>query len=141
MRAGAPEPGSFAGKISSPVPHRGPEASQRMSLAIFINGTARARSPAEGTDHGVQASLGGELVFRGAERLAGQFGDLGGDCLGETGRAFSPVPTAVPLAASSYSPSADAVTRSMAWVSWWAYRTIPGWCARRCTRRRRRRSG
>src|ERR1700731_644478 len=30
------EPGSFSGKRSSPKPQRGPEASQRMSLAIFI---------------------------------------------------------------------------------------------------------
>jgi hypothetical protein len=29
------EPGSFAGKTSSSKPQRGPEASQRMSLAIF----------------------------------------------------------------------------------------------------------
>ena len=30
------EPGSFSGKINSPRPQRGPLASQRMSLAIFI---------------------------------------------------------------------------------------------------------
>ncbi|MBL3670548.1 inorganic phosphate transporter [Streptomyces sp. M2CJ-2] len=41
------EPGSFAGRFSSARPQRGPEASRRMSSAIFISGTARARSPAE----------------------------------------------------------------------------------------------
>ncbi len=41
------EPGSLAGRISSLRPHRGPEASHRMSLAIFISGTATARSPAD----------------------------------------------------------------------------------------------
>src|ERR1700684_515860 len=38
------EPGSFSGRISSPIPARGPEASQRMSLAIFINGAASVLS-------------------------------------------------------------------------------------------------
>ncbi len=40
------EPGSFSGSSSSPSPQRGPEASQRMSLAIFISATARPRSAA-----------------------------------------------------------------------------------------------
>src|SRR5213082_661246 len=31
------EPGSFAGRINSPRPQRGPDASKRMSLAIFIS--------------------------------------------------------------------------------------------------------
>jgi hypothetical protein len=33
-------PGSFSGILSSPIPQRGPEASQRMSLAIFISDAA-----------------------------------------------------------------------------------------------------
>lgn len=40
------EPGSFSGSISSPNPQRGPEASQRMSLAIFIRAQAKARNEA-----------------------------------------------------------------------------------------------
>src|SRR6476659_8697112 len=40
------EPGSLAGSSNSPRPHRGPEASHRMSLAIFISVTARPRSAA-----------------------------------------------------------------------------------------------
>ena len=39
-------PGSFAGRISSPSPARGPDPSHRMSLAILMRGTARPRSPA-----------------------------------------------------------------------------------------------
>lgn len=35
------EPGSFSGNESSPRPQRGPEPRKRMSLAIFINETAR----------------------------------------------------------------------------------------------------
>src|ERR1700739_1584490 len=38
------EPGSFSGMISSPSPERGPEASQRMSLEIFINDAANVSS-------------------------------------------------------------------------------------------------
>ena len=38
------QPGSLSGSLSSPMPQRGPEASQRMSLAIFISATARPRS-------------------------------------------------------------------------------------------------
>ena len=38
------EPGSFSGMVSSPSPQRGPEASQRMSLAIFISAAASALS-------------------------------------------------------------------------------------------------
>src|ERR1035437_8385187 len=35
------DPGSFSGIDSSPSPHRGPEASQRISLEIFINDAAK----------------------------------------------------------------------------------------------------
>ena len=34
------EPGSLAGRITSPKPQRGPEFSRRKSLAIFISETA-----------------------------------------------------------------------------------------------------
>ena len=37
-------PGSFSGRISSPNPARGPEASQRISLAIFISAQAKVFS-------------------------------------------------------------------------------------------------
>ncbi len=37
-------PGSFSGILSSPMPQRGPEASQRISLAIFIKDAARVFS-------------------------------------------------------------------------------------------------
>ena len=35
------EPGSLAGKVISEIPDLGPEPNKRMSLAIFINETAR----------------------------------------------------------------------------------------------------
>ena len=40
------EPGSFSGRISSPIPLRGPDPSNRMSFAIFIRDAANvARAP------------------------------------------------------------------------------------------------
>ena len=38
------EPGSFSGIRSSPIPVRGPDASHRTSLAIFISAPASVRS-------------------------------------------------------------------------------------------------
>src|SRR5207245_10633212 len=44
------EPGSFSGMRNSPRPQRGPDASQRMSLAIFINDPAKvAMAPCANT--------------------------------------------------------------------------------------------
>src|SRR3984893_10477929 len=37
-------PGSFSGRVSSPRPQRGPEPSQRMSLAIFMSEQASVLS-------------------------------------------------------------------------------------------------
>ncbi len=58
----------------------GPEASQRMSLAIFISAHRQAaqRRPMAATMASSDA-LGGELVGRRDERAAGQLGDLRGD--------------------------------------------------------------
>ena len=41
------EPGSFSGMNSSPMPQRGPLASQRTSLAIFIRPPESVRSAAD----------------------------------------------------------------------------------------------
>ena len=38
------EPGSLAGMMSSPMPQRGPDASQRTSFAIFMRSAASALS-------------------------------------------------------------------------------------------------
>src|SRR5207253_8558481 len=44
------EPGSFSGIVSSPRPHRGPLASQRTSLAIFMSDAANVlRAPLANT--------------------------------------------------------------------------------------------
>ena len=94
-------PGSFSGSRSSPSPERGPEPSQRMSLAIFISAAASVfRAPDASTIASCAASasnLLGALTngspvsrpIQAATRSA------------NPGGAFSPVPTAVPPNASS----------------------------------------
>ena len=84
------EPGSFSGSVSSPRPQRGPEASQRMSLAIFISEAASVFERAAGEDELVVGGERGEFVGMRAERQAGQLGDLAGGALGEFGMGVEP---------------------------------------------------
>ena len=65
------EPGSLAGRTSSPRPLRGPEPSQRRSSAILVSETARVRSVPLAHDQGVVGGQGGELVG-GASRTGGR---------------------------------------------------------------------
>ena len=58
------EPGSFSGIAISPMPQRGPDASQRTSFAIFISAPASVRSAARDVDERVVRGQGGELVRR-----------------------------------------------------------------------------
>ena len=70
------EPGSFAGRTSSASPQRGPEASQRMSLAIFIRAHREPAQRRHRRHHRVERSLRGELVRRRLEGPLRQLGDL-----------------------------------------------------------------
>ena len=109
-------PGSFSGRISSPSPARGPEPSQRMSLAIFASGTASPRSPAEAaatasappSAANLFAAVTNGYPVAAAIRAATSTANPGG--------ALSPVPTAVPPAASSYKPAQDRSSPSRACV-------------------------
>ena len=97
------EPGSFAGSVSSPSPQRGP-GGQPAHVVGDLHQRHRERRAARPMRATIASSdaLGGELVGRRHEGQAGQLGDLGGDLLGRSpAGAFSPVPTAVPPAASS----------------------------------------
>ena len=100
-------PGSFSGNSSSPRPQRGPDASQRMSLATFISATATPRTAAiaatiassEPCAANLLGAVTNGLPVSSAISLAmSREKSLG---------AFRPVPTAVPPAASRYSPSRD----------------------------------
>ena len=102
------EPGSFSGIKISPRPSRGPEASQRTSLAIFIMSQASAFSaPWANTNSSFDVrawNLFGAVVKQmpvssetaAATETSKSFG------------AFRPVPTAVPPSASSRSGGRDA---------------------------------
>ena len=93
-------PGSFSGMWSSPMPHRGPLASQRMSLAIFMRLAAKAfRAP--------WANTRASLLVRAWNLLAS--GVKSAPVISRSRRhttssypsgALRPVPTAVPPMAS-----------------------------------------
>ena len=78
------EPGSFSGRVSSPSPQRGPDASQRMSLAIFISATASVLS-APLAHRRARRARPAPRTCSGAddERQPGQLGDLRRGRLGE----------------------------------------------------------
>src|SRR6266852_2739001 len=98
------EPGSFSGSSSSPKPQRGPEASQRISLAIFISDTARPRKPAIAATIASSEPCAANLL--GAVRNGRPVNSaiLAAISWLKFGGALSPVPTAVPPAASSNRP-------------------------------------
>ena len=93
-------PGSFSGRLNSPSPQRGPEASQRISLAIFMSATASVfKPPCAATRPSCAASAANLLSalvngspVRKARPPATR--DPNSGCV------FSPVPTAVPPMAS-----------------------------------------
>ena len=68
-------PGSFSGMRSSPMPLRGPEASQRTSLAILVSARRQRLERPVGDDERVVRGEGLELVGRGDEGTPGQLGD------------------------------------------------------------------
>ena len=96
------EPGSFSGRRSSPRPARGPEPSQRTSLAIFIRLVASVlRAPDAKTVASWPASAC-ELVRRGDERRGRSARRSGAATrTANSGWALRPVPTAVPPSAIS----------------------------------------
>ncbi len=111
-------PGSFSGMRSSPIPQRGPEASHRTSLAILVRAAARARSapcPPTSASWAASASnlLGADTKgcpVRSAITRAARSPNPRG--------ALSPVPTAVPPSASSWSPGIPARMWPSARSSW-----------------------
>src|SRR6478609_6952942 len=107
------EPGCVSGKLISPSPQRGPDPSQRISLAIFIRLTATVRncplastreSCADWASKWFLASLNAQPVSLEIIpiTLAENFGWQ-----------FSPVPTAVPPNATSLNASCANLTRWM----------------------------
>ena len=99
-------PGWTSGSVSSPRPVRGPEASRRMSLAIFSRLTATVRSAPGGGDDAVQRRLGLEVVLGLADRRRRSAREISAQTrAANSGWVLSPVPTAVPPSATSASSS------------------------------------
>ena len=80
------QPGSLAGSISSPRPQRGPEASQRMSLAIFIRPTASPRNVAPAATIASEPPWASNLFGAVTNGLPVSCRDPGGDLLAEIRR-------------------------------------------------------
>ena len=94
-------PGSFSGMPISPRPERGPEASQRTSLAIFISATASVFSAPCAATSAVVGGQRGELVGGADEGQAAVCAASSGATRSpNSGWVLSPVPTAVPPMAS-----------------------------------------
>ncbi len=94
------EPGSFAGRISSPRPQRGPEPSRRMSLAIFISEAARTLSAPEASTTASCAASASNLLGAVTKGRPVSFATAWANWTSKPARAFNPVPTAVPPWAS-----------------------------------------
>ena len=94
-------PGSFSGIESSPMPQRGPLASQRMSLAIFMNDAASVLSaPCACTSASLAASAS-NLLGAVTNAWPVSLASSAATRTAYSGCALRPVPTAVPPSASS----------------------------------------
>ena len=101
------EPGSFSGMKISPRPSRGPEASQRTSLAIFIMSAASAFSAPWAKTSSSLLVRAWNLLGAVTNRFPVRLETSSATCSPKPFGAFSPVPTAVPPSASSRRPGSD----------------------------------
>ena len=95
------EPGSFSGRTSSPSPLRGPEPSQRRSSAIFISETARVRSAPWVNTRASWAARAANLLGAVTKGSPVMSAIASATRSPNSGCVLSPVPTALPPAASS----------------------------------------
>mmetsp|Transcript_10137 Transcript_10137/g.25382 ORF Transcript_10137/g.25382 Transcript_10137/m.25382 type:complete len:346 (+) Transcript_10137:114-1151(+) len=112
------DPGSFSGRASSPRPQRGPDPSQRRSLASFMKEQASVFSaPCANTSASWEASasnlLGAEWNASPDKALI-----LAATSSANLGCVLRPVPTAVPPCARRRSLPSDCSTRSMPYSTW-----------------------
>ena len=106
-------PGSFSGMRSSPRPERGPEASRRMSLAIFEQRRGERLQRAV-REHAAPRARRAPRTCSAPARTAGRSrrASIRADPRARSrGCVLSPVPTAVPPIASSYSAGSAALQR------------------------------
>ena len=103
-------PGSFSGMVSSPIPQRGPLASQRMSFAIFMNEAASVFSAPCAWTSASLAARASNLFGAVTKGRPLQRASSAATRTAYSGCAFSPVPTAVPPRASSHTCGSAAFT-------------------------------
>ena len=92
---------SLAGSFSSPRPQRGPEASHRMSLAIFIKAAAAPLRAAEARTIASSDPCATNLLGAVTKGLPVSLAILAATFLEKPFGAFNPLPTAAPSIASS----------------------------------------
>ena len=112
------DPGSLDGRTSSPSPVRGPEPSQRMSLANLYSATATLRSAAEARTRAPREAMAANLLAALTNSSPVSAEISAATCSPNPGGEFSPVPTAVPPMASPRRPGRAARTVSAASSSW-----------------------
>ncbi|CFW03862.1 Uncharacterised protein [Bordetella pertussis] len=101
-------PGSFSGMLISPSPERGPLASQRTSLAIFIRPAASVfKAPCANSSASCEASAW-NLLGADTNALPVSWASSADTLALNCGCAFRPVPTAVPPMASWCRPASVA---------------------------------
>ena len=95
------DPGSLSGNFNSARPQRGPEASQRISLATFISATANPRRAACARTMGSSEPCAMNLLGEVTKGFLVSSAIFAATSFEKPCGAFSPVPTAVPPTASS----------------------------------------
>ena len=111
-------PGSFSGMVISPMPQRGPEASQRTSLAILLSDAASVFSAPCAWTSASLAARASNLLGAVTKGWPVSSASLSATRTAYSGCAFRPVPTAVPPSASSHRWGSAASTWAMPWSSW-----------------------
>ena len=109
------DPGSLAGRASSPIPHRGPDPNHLISLAIFISDAASVFSAPDAATIASCAASCANLLSALMNCNPVFSAIFTATFSAKSGCVFSPVPTAVPpRASSSRSVSAASIRRRSA---------------------------
>ena len=111
------DPGSFSGIRISPSPERGPEASQRTSLAIFMSAAASVRTAPWALTSASCAARASNLFGAVTNGIPVSFAISAATLCPKSAGAFKPVPTAVPPSASSWRWGSASSTCPRPWSS------------------------
>ncbi len=107
------DPGSFSGRIISPMPHRGPEPRRRMSLAIFIIDVAMVFKTPDTSTIASCAAKASNLFSAVTNGRPVTFATFFAKASAKPFLELMPVPTAVPPCANCIKRGKVALTRSI----------------------------